>query len=502
MSLRPTYRHPDAREYRAPGGPWDQPSLDALLTNASANVPDVLLCDDTSDVELDGAALEERVAALAGGLRAQGVRRGDVVAWQAPGWHESVLLYRACWRLGAVAAPLHHQAGDAEVEDMVDVLAPTVWITTDDLRARVAALSVSAAPVRRSAARPADLAVVLFTSGSTGAPKAVLHTHRGLAYKARSQLVMHGIGAEDATLMPLPMGHMSGLLNGALVPGVAPMHLRVMERWEPDRALDFIERDRVTFMVGPTALFVSLIDAPGFTSERVDSLRLVASGFAGVSPAFIDDTSARLGARIKRSYGSTEAPTVSTTRAGDPVERGRDTDGRSTGWARLRITDPATGRELPPGAIGELWLRGPELFVGYVDPNETRASITRGWFRTGDLGTLDEEGWLTIVGRIKELIIRGGENIATSEVETVLEAHPAVRQAVAVGMPDQRLGERVCAFVVATERFDLEECRRWFEHRGIAKYKTPERVIQLDALPLLPSAKADRAALRELAATT
>jgi cyclohexanecarboxylate-CoA ligase len=312
---------------------------------------------------------------------------------------------------------------------------------------------------------------------------------------------MHGLDSNDATLMPLPMGHMSGLLNGALVPAVAPMHLRLMERWEPDRALDFIERDRVTFMVGPTPLFVSLIDTSGFTSQKVASLRLVASGFAGVSPAFIDDTSARLGARIKRSYGSTEAPTVSTTRAEDPVERGRDTDGRSTGWARLRVTEPATGNELPAGEVGELWLRGPELFVGYADPEQTRAAITRGWFRTGDLATLDEAGWLTIVGRIKDIIIRAGENISATEVEAVLEAHPAVRQAVAVGVPDDRLGERVCAFVVAFEPFDLEECRRWFEQCGIARYKTPERIVQLDELPLLASAKADRAALRQRAAT-
>src|SRR5581483_1569539 len=258
------------------------------------------------------------------------------------------------------------------------VLHPKRWFSADDLRSRVTRLMDVGTPVNGSPARPSDLAVVLFTSGSTGAPKAVLHTHRGLAYKARSQLMMHGLDADDRTLMPLPMGHMSGLLNGALVPAAAPMHLRLMERWEPDRALEVIARDRVTFMVGPTTLFVSLIDSTGFTSAKVDTLRLVASGFAGVSPAFIDDTSARLGARIKRSYGSTEAPTVSTTRAEDPIERGRDTDGRSTGWARLRVTEPVTGRQRPPGEVGELWLRGPELFVGYADPDETRAAVTRG----------------------------------------------------------------------------------------------------------------------------
>src|SRR5436309_4125094 len=125
-SLRPTYRHPDARAYRVPGGPWDVPSLDELLTTAAARAPGPLVSDDTSDVALHGAALEERVATLAGGLRAEGVRRGDVVAWQAPNWHEVVLLYRACWRLGAVPAPMHHQAGTADVERMLSVVTPRV----------------------------------------------------------------------------------------------------------------------------------------------------------------------------------------------------------------------------------------------------------------------------------------------------------------------------------------------------------------------------------------
>jgi acyl-CoA synthetase (AMP-forming)/AMP-acid ligase II len=498
--LRPSYRHPDARAYRALGGPWDASSLDVLLAAATARARGPLIYDDTSEVALDGAALEDLVAAIAGGLRAEGVRRGDVVAWQAPNWHEVVLLYRACWRLGAVAAPLHHQAGAADIDRMLSVLAPQVWLPADELRRRVSALASGGTPVQTSAARPSDLAVALFTSGATGDPKAVLHTQRGLAYKARTMRVVHGLTPTDAVLMPAPMAHISGLLNGVLVPGAVPMRTRLMAKWDPQRGLDLIERDRTTFMIGPTTLFVSIIDAPGFSGARVESLRLVSSGTAGVSPAFIDDAGAQLGAQVKRSYGSTEAPTVTTTHAGDPPERGRDTDGRPTGVARLQITDPATGRERAPGEVGEVWLRGPELFAGYADVEQTRAAVTRGWFRTGDLATVDAGCWLTIVGRIKDIIIRAGENIAATDVETVLEAHPAVRHAIAVGMPDDRLGERVCAFIVASEPFDLEECRRWFQQSGVARYKTPERVVQVDELPLLAAGKADRAALRARAA--
>ncbi|HEV2311237.1 MAG TPA: cyclohexanecarboxylate-CoA ligase, partial [Acidimicrobiia bacterium] len=148
----------------------------------------------------------------------------------------------------------------------------------------------------------------------------------------------------------------------------------------------------------------------------------------------------------------------------------------------------------------ELWVRGPELFVGYADAAQTAAAIRRGWFRTGDLATVDVDGWLTIVGRIKDIIIRAGENIAAAEVEGVLEAHPDVAQAVAVGYPDPLVGERVCAFVVARAPFDLATCRAWFEHAGVARFKTPERVVHIDELPLLSAGKADRAALRDRAA--
>jgi acyl-CoA synthetase (AMP-forming)/AMP-acid ligase II len=203
---------------------------------------------------------------------------------------------------------------------------------------------------------------------------------------------------------------------------------------------------------------------------------------------------------VKRTYGSTEAPTVTTSQPDDPPERARDTDGRSTGAAHARISDPATGAEQPVGETGELWLRGPELFVGYADPEQTQLVIDRGWFRTGDLATVDADGWLTIVGRIKDIIIRGGENIAAAEVESVLEHHPDVRHAVAVGYPDDRLGERVCVFVVADRPFTLVECREWFERSGVARYKTPEKVIQVDDVPAIGPGKPDRAALRARAA--
>ena len=491
MPLRPTYAHPRAREYRAAGGPWDVPSLDELVTDAAAQADGDLVVDDSAGVRLDGAGLETRVAALAGGLRAAGVHRGDVVSWQAPNWHEVLLLYRACWRLGAVAGPIHHQAGPADVERMLAVLEPSVWLALDDVRGPSATFPklLEGEPVTRSAARPSDLAVVLFTSGSTGGPKAALHTQRGLACKARVMAAAHQVTPADAILMPAPLAHVSGLLNAVQVPGIVPMKVSLMAKWDPEEALAAIEREHITFMIGPPTFFVALMDARGFSPDRVETLRLVSSGGAGVTPAFVERASETLGCRVKRTYGSTEAPTVTTSTPADSVERARDTDGHATSpFLEMRLSEQ-----------GELLLRGPELFVGYADPEQTRAAVAKGWFRTGDLATIDPDGWLTIVGRIKDIIIRGGENIAAAEVEGALEAHPAVRQAVAVGYPDDRLGERVCAFVVTTAPFDLDECRSWFEERGVARFKTPERVVRLDELPVLAAGKPDRAALARLA---
>lgn len=456
VTIRATYRHPRAAAYRAANGPWDVPTLPHVV----------------------GLATE-----LAAGLRAEGIRRGDVIAWQAPNWPEVIELYRACWQLGAIAAPMHHQAGAAEVARLLATVNPACFLPRDELRTRVASLSTHGEYLGVHA-KPADVAAILWTGGSEGVPKGVLHTHRGLAHKALTMTRAHDLTAADAVLMPAPLAHISGLLNGVLVPGAAGMRTVLMERWDPEIALDLIERDAVSFMIGPPTFFVGLMGAPGFDPDRVRSLRLVSSGGAGVTPAFVAEATERLHALVKRSYGSTEAPTITTSTATDPASRASATDGRVVGAATLRIA-----------ADGELLVQGPELFAGYLDAEQTRAAVTRGWFHTGDLATLDD-GWLTIVGRKKDIIIRAGENIAAAEVERLVESHPAIREAAAIGEPDARLGERVCVFVVGDASFDLAECRRWFESQGVARFKIPERIEHLATMPTLPAGKIDRAVLR------
>jgi cyclohexanecarboxylate-CoA ligase len=455
VSLRPTLVHPDAERWLRPGGAWDQPPLDDVLGPA----PDV--------------------TAVAGGLRGLGVGRGDAVAWQKANGPEVATLYRACWRLGAIAAPIHHQAGDAEVARLLGRIEPAVFLAAGD--------PLPDGPPAAPVGGPGDLACVLWTAGSSGAPKGVLHTQRTLAYKARTMAAVHGLTADDAVLMPAPLAHISGLLNGLLVPQATGMRAVFIARWDPDHALDLIAQERITYMVGPPTFFIGLMAASGFTPEKVASLRLVSSGGAGVTPAFVDEATERLGAVVKRAYGSTEAPTVTTAHAGDPPGRGRDSDGRPTGEVRLRLTDD-----------GELLVRGPELFVGYDDPATTAGAVTDGWFHTGDRATIDADGWVTITGRLKEVIIRGGENVSVTAIEATLEAHPDVRHAVVVGEPDARLGERVVAVVEADAAFDLAACQAWFAQQGATKFTWPERVVVVDRIPTLPAGKPDRETVRRL----
>lgn len=499
-------RHARADDYLRTGGPWDVPSLDLALSRTTTTA-----VDDARS--LAPGPLDEAVSATAAWLAAHGGGPGAVVSWQLPNSVEAYLLYRACWRLGAVAAPVHHAAGGADVDAALDQVSPDLVIAAPERAALARPGAVELTPGDRSWPPPgraavdappdrADPAVVLFTSGSSGRPKAVLHTHRGLVTKARTMVEVHGLDPSDVVLMPAPLAHISGLLNGVLLPTTAGMTTVLMAKWDPVAALELIERHGVTFMIGPPTFFVSLMGAAGFSTDRVASLRLVSSGGSGVTPAFVQSAAASLGCRVKRTYGSTEAPTVTTSCAGDPEDRARETDGRPTRDVEVRISDPASGAEMPTGDVGEVRLRGPELFEGYLDPALTaEAFTTDGWFRTGDLGTVDGAGWLTITGRIKDVIIRGGENISAAEVEGVLEAHPAVSQAVAVGYPDERLGHRVCAFVVAAGPFDLSRSCEWMQERGVTRFKWPERLVQVDALPLLASGKVDRAGLERRAAS-
>lgn len=465
-------------------------------------------------VRLDAEEVRHRALAVARGLRFRGVRRGDVVAMQLPNWWETVVTFHACWWLGAAALPIHHRADAQRRDRLVERTRPRLLLVAATLDPPPGAVRVrgqvddfaelmqsSAAPAPSPIGDPGDLAVLLATSGSTGHPKLVRHTHRGLHHKARVMARVHGLTTRDVVLMPAPMSHISGLLNGVLLPGAARMTTVLMDRWVPRHALELIPREGVSFMIGPPTFFIDLARDPSFRPAKVAPLRQISTGGAGVTPTFAHEATETFGAWVKRTYGSTEAPTVTSAHAGDPPWRGHETDGRPTGDVRLRVVDPDTRRPLPPDRVGELQVRGSELFDGYTDAAATLAAHEDGWFCTGDLAHLDDEGWCTIVGRLSDTIIRGGENISPAAVEAACASLPDVHHVVVVGVPDDRLGERVALVVEAEDLPRREQVHTACREAGLERFAFPDQVLRVETIPVLDAGKPDRGRLADLAAT-
>ncbi len=489
-----TFVSPLEAEYSRPGGPWFEQTLPRLLDETPQR-PDLLRAGDAT---LSTDELRECVQSVAGGLRERGVRYGEAVTWRLPNGLEAALLYLATWWVGAVAVPFHPAATPEEMTAVVAHFPESTEVRTDPGGVLAA---LRGEPVREPAAAPHDVAAVLTTSGASGVPKSVIHTHRTLAYKARQIREVHGTGPDDAILVPAPLAHLAGMLHGVLHPIATGAKAVLMERWDAERALALVRDERITMLFGPPIYALGIVGAPGYSRDAVASVRVISSGGTTITEEFAHRMSEQFGAVVKRSYGSTETPTITSSFPGDPPEMGWATDGRAIGDVELEVRDPASGRPVADGEEGELWVRGPELAEGYLDRHQTGAAFVDGWYRTSDLATVDE-GWLRIVGRSADVIIRGGMNVSAAEVEQALERHPSVREAVVVGYPDEIYDERIGAFVVVDRSgagvpLDRASWVEWFATVGVARYKVPDRVVVVDEIPVLPTfQKPDRDELR------
>ena len=354
----------------------------------------------------------------------------------------------------------------------------------------------------RETVEPTSLAAIVWTSGSTAAPKGALHVHETLVAELESLVDAHGLGPDDRVLMPSPLGHVSGIVHGILGPAILGTSAVLMERWEAGAGLREIERRRATYMVGAPTFLQEMLAHPDVARRDLSSLRLFSCGGASVPPDLLHRASEMLPAMVaKRVYGSSEFPTIATTTAADAAARGRDTEGRALAGVEIRICDE-NGRGLPPGSEGEIRARGPECFVGWVDASLDEETFdSEDFLRTGDLGVLDADGYLRVTGRLKDIVVRKGEKISAREIEDLLAGWPGLVEAAVVPVSDPETGERACACLQLRDGAPvptLEEIVDFLRAERLPTRKLPERLRVVDAFPRTPSGKVNKRLLREM----
>jgi cyclohexanecarboxylate-CoA ligase len=533
--MRPT-RPPDTRRARHEStGEWPQPTLSSLLTARALADPDrPYLIEGLREGgrTFTFAEIARRADRMAVALSRLGVRPGEVVSWQLPNWMEAAALAAAIDRLGAVSNPIitiyrerevgficrqaaarvlvvpglvrgvDHRQLAAAVQAQAPSLEHVLTVRAEPAggqRALEALEDDPAAPLPPSPHGPHDVSAVFYTSGTTADPKGVLHTASTLGAVLNYHAQLFATSPDDVSLLQFPLPHIGGVVLFIMQPFRSGASVVLMETYDPELAIDLIERHRVTSAGGPPAILQGMFAAPNWSPEKVRSVRTSGSGAADVSPALIRETQERLGAFAFRSYGMTECPMFTSGRLDDPEDKRFQTDGRPVPGAVARLVDEA-GQPVGPGVEGEVEAYGPQLCVGYLDAALNAAFTPDGFFRTGDLAVIDADGYLRITGRRKDVIIRKGENLSAKSIEDELSAHPKIADVAVVGVPDAASGERVCACVVLRPdagSLTLAEVRTFMEARGVMRQKIPEQLDVTAALPRNATGKVQKDLLRK-----
>ncbi|HEX3795409.1 MAG TPA: AMP-binding protein [Acidimicrobiales bacterium] len=519
------------QRYKAEGA-WDDRSLgqflsDALLTDPSRRFR---IWSPTNPYLGTVGQVYEEALKVAGGLRKLGLGPGDVVAFQLPNWVEAAITFYACAMLGVTLVPIVHFYGPKEVgfilrqsraraliivsafgrRDFLAELA-TIRETLVDLEQVIVvgsntipgALPFDDLRQHQPIDGPAPVdpdgpALIGYTSGTTADPKGVVHTHRTLGCEVR-QLSFHQAERDRANLTGAPVGHAIGMLSGLLCPLVSGRPLYLIDGWDPPTVLAAMVEEGIGAGSGSTYFFTSLLDCPGFGPEHVTLMRFIGLGGSPIPNAVAERADA-LGISLVRAYGSTEHPSVTGSKHSDPKEKRIHTDGRPLEWVEVRTVDE-DGRDVGVGCPGEILTRGPDRFAGYTDAALSAEALDAdGWFRTGDVGVLDPEGYLTITDRVKDIIIRGGENVSAAEVEQLLARMDGVAEVAVVAAPDEKFGEHGCAFFRMQDGVaapDLDAVKAHLSAAGLARQKWPEELRSLDELPRTPSGKVQKFVLRD-----
>lgn len=459
----------------------------------------------SSDV-VSYADLGARIDAAAGAVRDWGVAKGDRVGLIAPKSAAAIAAYFGAMQAGACVCFLEPGLAPEVVAEQAALVGMRHLIVAqvDASPTALAGLDVRTLDSLTDGAAFAaevslrDEAMLLFTSGSTGRPKGVLLRHEGLICNAAGVLRHTGTGPEDRLLHVMPLHHTNGINNQLIVPLLAGAEIVLMERFQAEAALDRLRSGGITYMTGVPTIYARMLPLLR-SGERFPSLRFLRCGSAPITPTLHRQIEEAFGVPLLVSYGLSEATCTSTMNP--PGRRRIGTIGTVLEGQTVDLFDPVTDRPVEAGREGEIRISGPALMVGYLGSADQ--PIVDGWLRTGDLGRFDADGFLAITGRIKDVIIRGGENISPALIERQLAAHPAIRDCCVVGAPDADLGEVPVAFVVLREGEGLDEPGlKDFVRGSLARIYVPAQIRKLDVLPVNGVGKTDRKALRGLLAAT
>jgi acyl-CoA synthetase (AMP-forming)/AMP-acid ligase II len=460
-------------------------------------------------LRLDHDQFRSAVAATAAKLADLGVMRGDVVATVLPNRVELVITMYAAWQLGAALTPVNPALTRDEVAYQLGDAGARLAVVDDGSRGLVTGVPVLeasnvAALTRKMGLLPHvgpasdDLALLIYTSGTTGRPKGVRLDHANVSAMTTSLLTHLQLGPMDRALLILPLFHVNAIMISVVGPLAAGGSSVMVPRFDPRTFWATVEKERPTYFSAVPAIYVLLNALPDTVTPDVSSLRFAICGAAPMPPSAIADFEARYGVPLVEGYGLSESTVALTV---NPIDgpRKAGTVGRPLPGVHVAIMDDA-GNLLPAGADGEVVARGATIMRGYLNkPAETTAALKDGWLHTGDVGHLDDDGYLVLVDRKKDLIIRGGENISPSEVEAAIAAHPGVLEVAVVGRPDQVMGEEPIAFVVVREGHTVDVDELFERLRGVlAKFKVPKEIRLLDTLPRNPVGKIVKAPLRDL----
>ncbi|MCV4666816.1 medium-chain fatty-acid--CoA ligase [Escherichia coli] len=533
MKVTLTFNEQRRAAYRQQGL-WGDASLADYWQQTARAMPDKIAVVDNHGASYTYSALDHAASCLANWMLAKGIESGDRIAFQLPGWCEFTVIYLACLKIGAVSVPLLPSWREAELVWVLNkcqakmFFAPTLFKQTrpvdlilplqnqlpqlqqivgvDKLAPATSALSLSQIIADNTPLTTAitvhgdELAAVLFTSGTEGLPKGVMLTHNNILASERAYCARLNLTWQDVFMMPAPLGHATGFLHGVTAPFLIGARSVLLDIFTPDACLALLEQQRCTCMLGATPFVYDLLNVLEKQPADLSALRFFLCGGTTI-PKKVARECQQLGIKLLSVYGSTESSPHAVVNLDDPLSRFMHTDGYAAAGVEIKVVDDAR-KTLPPGCEGEEASRGPNVFMGYFDEPEltARALDEEGWYYSGDLCRMDEAGYIKITGRKKDIIVRGGENISSREVEDILLQHPIIHDACVVAMPDERLGERSCAYVVLKaphHSLSLEEVVAFFSRKRVAKYKYPEHIVVIEKLPRTASGKIQKFLLRK-----